>query len=147
MNQWFHRHAWRNHEAGLSRTNVVCDPVTGSIGGFVSLCSGQIERAHLPKPDQRNRPEVLPAILLARLAVDKACQGRGYARSLMLFALRTAVASVETIGSFCVLTHPLDDEVREFYRQFGFEDLPFDPSRSMAVRIVDLVHNGLGRPE
>jgi hypothetical protein len=42
-----------------------------------------------------------------------------------------------------VLTHPLDDEVRAFYRRFGFEDLPGDPRRCVAVRIKDLLHNGL----
>ena len=46
------------------------------------------------------------------------------------------------IGCFGVLTHPLDDAVRLFYRDFGFEDLPFDPKRSMIVRIADLVYNG-----
>lgn len=142
MNQWFHRHAWRNHAAGLSRTNVVCDPATGSISGFVSMCAAQVERSYLPSADQRNRPEAIPAILLARLVVDLACQQRGYARSLMIFALRTALVASEGIGCFCVLAHPLNDGVREFYRHFGFEDLPFDPGRSMAVRIVDLAHNG-----
>jgi hypothetical protein len=41
-----------------------------------------------------------------------------------------------------VVTHPLDDAVRDLYQRFGFEPLPFDPSRSMFVRIVDLELNG-----
>jgi hypothetical protein len=41
-----------------------------------------------------------------------------------------------------VLTHPLDDSVRAFYSRFGFETLPFDPKRSMVVRIVDLERSG-----
>ncbi len=60
----------------------------------------------------------------------------------MLFALTSAVRFSREIGCFCVLTHPLDDGVRNFYRGFGFEDLPFDPDASMAVRIADLVANG-----
>jgi hypothetical protein len=43
-----------------------------------------------------------------------------------------------------VLTHPLDDDVRALYGAFGFEDLPFDPAHSMAVRIADLVRSGFG---
>lgn len=128
----------------MSRTSVVCDPATGDIVGYVSLSATQIERAWLPKAKQRNRPDPIPAALLGQLAVDRRYQGRGYARSLMLFALTTAVRLSKDIGCFCVLTHPLDDGVRAFYRSFGFEDLPFDPARSMAVRIVDLVHNGIG---
>ena len=40
------------------------------------------------------------------------------------------------IGCFGVLTHPIGGA--EFYMRFGFETLPFDPERSMVVRIVDL---------
>lgn len=142
LNQWFRRHAWRNQEAGVSRTNVVCDPVTGHIVGYVSLSAAQIERAFLAKADQRNRPDPIPAILLGQLAIDRHYQGRGYARSLMFFALTTAVRLSQDIGCFCVLTHPLDDGVRAFYYSFGFEDIPFDPAPSSIVRMVDLMNNG-----
>lgn len=144
LNQWFRRHAWRNQETGVSRTNVVCDKETGQIVGYVSLSAAQIERAFLTKAEQRNRPDPIPALLLGQLAVDRRYQGKGYARSLMFFALTTAARLANDIGCFCVLTHPLDDGVRAFYRAFGFEDVPFDPSRSMAVRIVDLLANGFG---
>lgn len=60
----------------------------------------------------------------------------------MLYALRTAARLSKEVGCFGVLTHPIDDGVRDFYRRFGFEELPFDPERSMIVRIVDLVENG-----
>ncbi|MGH7051704.1 MAG: hypothetical protein ACREE5_13830 [Acetobacteraceae bacterium] len=60
----------------------------------------------------------------------------------MLFALTTAVRFSEEIGCFDVLTHPLDDQVRACYGRFGFEALPFDPRRSMIVRIVELKRSG-----
>lgn len=145
LNQWFRRHAWRNQEGGVSRTSVVCDATTGQIVGYVSLSAAQIERAFLSKADQRNRPDPLPALLLGQLAVDRHYQGFGYARALMLFALTTAARISQEMGCFCVLTHPLDDGVRAFYRNFGFEDLPFDPGRAMAVRVVDLIQNGFQR--
>ena len=144
LNHWFRRHAWRNQLAGITRTSVVCDPVTGALIGYVSLSTAQIERAFLPTSAQRNRPDPIPAALLGQLAIDVRYKQRGYARSLMFFALETVVRLSRDIGCFCVLTHPLDDEVRAFYRAFGFEDLPHDPQRSMAVRVVDLEHNGFG---
>jgi len=142
LNSWFHRHAWRNQEAGVTRTSVVCDPTNGSIVGYVSLSTAQIERAWLAKADQRNRPNPIPAALLGQLAVDRRHQGQGYARSLIFFALTTIVRFSKDIGCFCVLTHPPDDGVRTFYRSFGFEDMPFDPGRSMAARVIDLERNG-----
>lgn len=142
LNHWFRRHAWRNQELGVSRTTVVCDSATGEVVGYVSLSTAQIERAWLPKAQQRNRPDPMPAILLAQLAVDLRWQGLGVARSLMFYALTTAVRMSRDVGCFCVLTHPLDEDVRALYARFGFEDLPFDSARSMAVRICDLVRNG-----
>lgn len=126
----------------MSRISVVCDVVTEGIVGYVSLSAAQIEREYLPKAAQRNRPSPIPVILLGQLAVDRQHHGKGYARSLMLFALTTAMRLSKDIGCFGVLTHPLDDEVRAFYRRFGFEDLPFDPNHSMIVRMVDLERNG-----
>ena len=144
LDQWFRRHAWRNHASGMSRVTVACDAETGVIAGYVALSSGQIEREYLPKSAQRNRPAHIPIVLLGQLAVDGRFQGRGYARSLLLFALRTCVRVSNEIGCFGVLTHPLDDAVRAFYQRWGFEDLPFDLRRSMIVRIADLEHNGFG---
>jgi predicted N-acetyltransferase YhbS len=146
INQWFRRHAWRNQQSGASRTNIVCDTNTGAIVGCVALCAAQIERAFLPKSAQRNQPDPIPAVLLAQLAIDRRYQGRGYARSLMWFALTTSVRFSKDVGCFGVLTHPLDNELRAFYQRFGFEDLPFDPGRAMIVRIADLERNGFTVP-
>jgi len=107
----------------------------GRIVGYVTLSSAQIERAFLPKPRQRNQPDPIPVTLLGQLAIDREFHGQGHAASLLLFALRTAVA---VVGSFGVFTHPIDDNVRRFYTKWGFVDLPFDPRRAMMVRMNDL---------
>jgi GNAT superfamily N-acetyltransferase len=138
LNLWFRRHAWANHAAGISRTNVICDTGTGAIIGYVTLSATQIERGFLPKSQQRNKPDPLPATLLGQLAVHKDHQGKGHARSLLRFALLTALRASREIGSFGVITHPVDDQVRSFYAKWGFRDLEFDPRRAMIVRMVDL---------
>ena len=143
LDHWFRRHAWRNQQSGVSRTSVLCDP-TGGIVAYVSLSTAQIERDFLPKAAQRNQPNPLPAILLGQLAVDRRHHGRGYARSLMWFALTTAVRLSDEIGCFGVITQPIDDTVRDFYQRFGFEVLPSDPQRGLIVRIADLNQSGFG---
>jgi predicted N-acetyltransferase YhbS len=142
LNHWFRRHAWRNQQGGVSRINVVTDIDNSTLAGYISLSAAQIERSYLPKAAQRNQPDPIPAILLGQLAVDTRYQGKGIARSLMQFALSTTVRLSKEIGCFCILTHPLDEGIRNFYRDFGFEDLPFDPKGSMAIRIIDLEKNG-----
>jgi GNAT superfamily N-acetyltransferase len=142
LNNWFHRHAWRNQDASVSRTSILEEPTSGTITGDVSLSATQIRREHLAKSAQRNRPDPVPAILLGQLAVDRRWQGRGYARSLPRFALTTCVRLSRDIGCFGVLTHPLDEAARGFYRRSGFEALPFDPGQAMIARIVDLARSG-----
>ncbi len=136
LNMWFQRHAWANHVSGASRVTVLPEAAGNRIAGYVTLSAAQIERAYLPKAQQRNRPDPVPVTLLGQLAVDKEFQG--HARSLLLLALRTALHASSVIGSKGVITHPLDDGVRRFYGRWGFQDLPFDLRRAMIVRMVDL---------
>jgi GNAT superfamily N-acetyltransferase len=143
LNNWFRRHAWHNHASGVSRTSVICDTDTKLIVGYVTLSAAQIEREFLARAHQRNKPDPVPATLVGQLAIHKTHQGQGHARSLLLFALTAALRASREIGSFGVLTHPIDDQVREFYRRWGFEDVPFDPRQSMIVRMVDLEKSGL----
>jgi GNAT superfamily N-acetyltransferase len=144
MDHWFRRHGWTNHAGGISRVNVVCDSVTDRIIGYVTLSAAQIERSSLPKSHQRNKPDPLPATLLGQLAIHRNHQGRGYARPLLLFALRASLRASRSVGSWGVTTHPLDDAVRKFYARHGFQDLPFDPRRAMIVRMADLEKSGVG---
>ena len=103
LNAWFRRHAWANHKDSSSRVTVLCDASSGAIVGYVTLSAAQIERAFLPKAQQRNRPDPVPATLLGQLAVHKYWQGQGHAASLLLFALRTSLRASENIGSACVI--------------------------------------------
>lgn len=138
LNNWFRRHAWANQTGGVSRVSVIADTTTGRIAGYVALSATHIERAFLPKPQQRNRPEPVPATLLGQLAVDKDFQGHGLSTDLLIFALKTALRASKTIGSLGIVTHPLDDNVRGFYARWGFQDLPFDPRRAMMVHMTEV---------
>lgn len=142
MNEWFRRHAKQNQEASVSRTTVFTDSESGRIVGYVTLAAGQIEREHLPKAARRNRPDAVPVILIGQLAVDRQFQRKGFARQLLFYALKTSFALSKDIGCFGVITHPLDEDVRDFYRRFGFVDLPGDPRRAMIVRMKDLERSG-----
>ncbi len=138
LNGWFRRHAWLNHLSGASRVNVMVDSVSGRVVGYVTLSAAQIERAFVPKPQQRNQPDPLPVTLLGQLAVDRDFQKKGHAVSLLQLALRTAIHAADAVGSVGVVTHPLDEEVRGFYARWGFQALPFDPRHAMFVRMADL---------
>lgn len=87
-------------------------------------------------------PDPVPAILLGQLAVDRRDQGRGIAESLLYFAFGAAVRAAREIGCYTMLTHPLDEDVRAFYRKYDFADLPGDPQKVMFARILDMRESG-----
>lgn len=141
LNTWFQTHAWRNQQLGTSRTNVI-NTEHNKIVAYVSVAAAEIKREYLPKSQQRNRPESIPAVLLGQLAVDSTYQGQGIAQSLLFFTFHTTIRISEQIGCACLITHPLDDKARNFYAHWGFEDTPFDPRGSMIIRVSDLKNNG-----
>ncbi|MBZ9650299.1 DUF1778 domain-containing protein [Sphingobium sp. 3R8] len=145
LNHWFWYHAWQDQETDMARTHVAVDPVTGDIIGYVSLSAAEIKRAS--QPSEGITPDIwltaIPAVMFGRFAIDQRHQGLGHARSLIGFALASAVRVSRNIGCFCMLVHPLDDRIRALFQRFGFEDIPGDPARGMAIRIIDLERNGL----
>ena len=142
LKDWLRLTALKNQKLGVSRTSVITVPPSRSVIAYVALSAAQIERAFLPRSGQRNKLDPIPTLLLGRLAVDRAHQGRGLASSLLQFALQTCVRISDEIGSLGVITHPIDDDVRAFYGRWGFVELPGDPRRAMIVRIADLKANG-----
>src|SRR3984893_5595404 len=93
------------------------------------LCARRVTYCRSPRHRQRG---------------DRGPLTKDHARSLLLFALRTSLKVSREIGSFGVITHPNDDQVRAFYGLWGFQDLPFDPRRAMIVRMIDLERSGVG---
>ena len=124
---------------------MICDGDTGLIAGYVSLSAAQIERGFLPKSQRRNKPEPIPVTLLGQLAVAATHQGQGHAKSLLAFALRSAVAAAEHVGSYAVITHPLDDQVRAFTPASILRICPPTPSAPCTYELRSLSRRGLGR--
>ena len=68
----------------------------------------------------------MPAILLARLAVDREHQGAGLGRSLLQDVLLRCVDAAEAIGARVLLVHAKHDTAKHWYMRYGFEESPTD---------------------
>ena len=77
----------------------------------------------LPKYDK------LPATLLGRLARSQQFRGTGLGEILLMGALARALEHSKHIASVAVVVDAKDDRVGEFYRSYGFIDLPEHPRR------------------
>ena len=81
----------------------------------------------MPGRLRRNAPEIVPAIVLGRLAVDHDFAGRGLGGSLLADALRRSLFASTTIGVRAIIVHPLGPGLIPLYERLGFSSFPGDP--------------------
>ncbi|MBS9532560.1 GNAT family N-acetyltransferase [Mycobacterium sp. M1] len=125
LDAYLRSRALLNHLRGVSRCFVTCRD--GRVVGFYALASASVERSSAPGRVRRNVPDLVPVILLSRLAVDRAERGKGLGKHLLRDAIVRSVQAADLIGVRALLVHALHDEARAFYRHFDFEASPTDP--------------------
>ena len=79
----------------------------------------------------------IPVMILARLAIDQHCQGKGLGHGLRKDASERTVRAAEIGGLRAMLVHAKDESDRVFYEHFNFEASPTDP-RHLYMLVKDL---------
>ena len=135
LDDWLKRRALANEESGASRTYVV------SAGGqtvvaYYALANGAIALHAATGRTRRNMPDPIPVMVLGRLAVDKAYQGRGLGRGLLRDALLRTIQAADIGGIRAMLVHAISEEAKRFYERSGFAVSPLDPMTLM-IAVAD----------
>lgn len=125
LSDWLRRRALANQAAGASRTFVVC--ARARVAGFYSLAAASIEHRQSTSGLRRNMPDPIPAVLLARLAVDLEFQRHGLGGDLLRDALLRSLRAAADIGARAMLCHAIDEAARGFYARHGFCPSPVAP--------------------
>ena len=127
LNRWLAAHARQAAGAGSARTYVVTDAEQARVVGFHALTAASIERELAISRAVRGMPRhPIPAVLLARLAVDVTVAGRGVGSWLLRDAMQRVVGASYDLGIRIMLVHAISDEARGFYERFGFQRSPTD---------------------
>jgi GNAT superfamily N-acetyltransferase len=85
---------------------------------------------------RRNMPDPVPVMVLGRLAVDRAYQGRGLGMRLLRDAILRTLQAAELGGIRAILVHAISAEAKRFYERHGFVEPPIDPMMLM-ITIAD----------
>jgi GNAT superfamily N-acetyltransferase len=134
LDDWLKRHAFANETAGGSRTYVAC--VGRRVVGYYALATGAVAPATATGRVRRNMPDPVPVMLLGRLAVDRAFQGRGIGEGLLRDAILRTLQAAELAGIRAMLVHAISEEAKRFYERHGFAESPIDPMTLM-ITIAD----------
>ena len=141
LDSWLRRRALQNEASGASRTYVVS--AEGRVVGYYALATGAAAQQQATGKVRRNMPEPIPVMVLGRLAVDRAYQGRGLGSALLRDALLRTLNAASIVGIRAVLPHAISDDARRFYERAGFAASPVDPM-TMMITLAD-VDKAVGR--
>jgi GNAT superfamily N-acetyltransferase len=129
--------ALTNQSSGTTRTWVVVEQGSSDVIAYYASSTASILRASLPTRIRRNQPEQIPAILLARMAVDQRHKGRGLGAALLKHFMIKALEVAQSVGVRILLIHAKDDEAKTFYSHYGFVESSFDPL-TLVMLLADL---------
>ncbi|MEZ5657115.1 MAG: GNAT family N-acetyltransferase [Burkholderiaceae bacterium] len=120
LNDWLLRHARQAQGSGSAKTFVVAED-DDCVVGYFSLTVGQVDTLEAPDRIRQGMGQYpIPIVILARLAVSRAHQGRGIGIGVLQDAIRRTLVIAEQAGVRAMLTHPIDEEAGRFYSRFGF---------------------------
>ncbi len=128
LSDWLKRHARLATGQG-TRTYVLVEQASNSVIGYFAVAPFLIEREQMPRRIGRGAPSRIPAILLAKLALDRRRQGEGLGAELLVHAITTIVRAARAAGGRLVVVDALDDRAAAFYAAHDFKPIPNDPHR------------------
>jgi len=82
-------------------------------------------------------PNPIPVVVLARLAVDRAWQGRGIGRGMFRDAASRVAQAADAIGIRGIVVHAISEQARTFYLALGFDPCPAEPM-TLVVTLADI---------
>lgn len=136
LNQFLQRYAWINQRANSAQTYVCCQ--AEQVVGYYSLTVASVGHQDAPERIVQGLARYpVPVMLLARLAVDRNCQGQGMGKALLKNAILRTMQAAEIAGIRALLTHAKDDAARRWYESWDFQPSPTDPYH-LYVMIKDL---------
>ncbi len=129
LDEWLRQHAAGADARRTARTFVwtrTADPDQGRapVVAYYSLTGHRLVRDELPRRIARGSPDEIPAVLLARLAVDRGAQGQGLGGAVLAEALGRIVEATGIVAARFVVVDALHEHAAAFYEHHGFTRIP-----------------------
>ena len=135
LDDWLARHAFDAERRRTART-FVWHPGDGTVVAYYSLAAHLIVREELPPAAGRGDPGRIPALLLARLALDGSLHAQGHGGALLAEAMSRAVRAAESAGARYLVVDAVDERAAGFYAHHGFRQVP--GSQRLVQRLTDV---------
>jgi GNAT superfamily N-acetyltransferase len=119
LDSWLVRHALVAQQMDSARTFLLM--LEKRVVGYFAVTMGSVRRVEPPTKLVRGLPSYpVGMVLLARLAVERGSQRRGFGALLLAEALRKAVVAGEAAAARLVVLDAIDGRAADFYAHYGF---------------------------
>ncbi len=138
LNDFLRRYARQSHDQGAAKTFLAIDDDTRAILGFYSLAPASLAYHRAPEILRRGlaRHEV-PGFRLARIAIDRAQQGRGLGGQLLLAAGRRCLMAAAAVGGAVLIIDAKNDRAAAWYAGYGAMPL-LDAERTLVLPLATI---------
>jgi len=128
LNSFLQKTARQHITKGMSRTFILIDDKSPrNIIGFYTLSVCEVESDYLPIVLSKKYPNQVPAVKLARLAINKNHQNLGYGNYLISSAVEKVILISENVGIIGLFVDAKDKNSKKYYEQFGFISIEENP--------------------
>lgn len=128
LDDWLRHHALHAAVMNTGRT-FVWHAGDAVVRAYFTLVAHLVAKETIPRRVAHGSPDVIPAILLARLALDRSLHGQGLGAELLWDALSRAVAANRQAAARLVVVDAVDDQAASFYEHYGFQPIDGNPHR------------------
>lgn len=130
LDDYLRHRASQDARRRVARVFVAVDEPPEAVAGYYTLSAAGFEKAELPTDLAKRLPHYpVPAVVIGRLAVSRAFQGRGLGESLLLDAIRRIVRASAEIAAYAIVVDAKNDAACTFYERYGFRRFPSAPHR------------------
>lgn len=143
LTDWLKRYAAHATKQG-TRTYVLVGEETANVVGYFSIAPHLLERDEAPRRIGRGAPKQIPAVLLAKFAIDRSEQGKGLGSEFLIRALGQIVEAARTGGGKILVVDAINDQAASFYEHHDFE--PIRENSARLVKKLSSVAAALGLP-
>lgn len=119
LDTWLKEFALKASERDYGRTYIWHKGDNLTVA-FYTLSAHLISAAELPPKRARGQQNVIPAILLGKMALDLSLQGHGLGEVLLADAIARAVSAADIAAAKYLIVDPLSAEVLTFCEKYGF---------------------------
>ncbi len=142
LHQWLSGGALEAQARATAAPYVWTAPTTGLVVGYYAIAPHQVRREQVSCA-MAGGVTVIPAYLLARLALEVTLHGRGLGAELLHDAMDRIVTAADTASGRLIVVDAIDQAAAAFYRHHDFQPVRDNPHR--LVLQLSTVRKVLGR--